>query len=114
MFFWDFCSPQSGDGEGGEPSSCEQPAADSGRDSPEEAGPCGQWMIAFSCAWMNFFHRGLIRGTAVVYVQLIQTFGITREEAALPLSLVSAIGGVSSEPRSFTACNTKGKTIQQC
>lgn len=87
---------QSGDGEGGEPSSCEQPAADSGRDSPEEAGPCGQWMIAFSCAWMNFFHRGLIRGTAVVYVQLIQTFGITREEAALPLSLVSAIGGVSS------------------
>ncbi|KAH7957865.1 hypothetical protein HPB52_024030 [Rhipicephalus sanguineus] len=45
---------------------------------------------------MNFFHRGLIRGTAVVYVQLIQTFGITREEAALPLSLVSVIGGFSS------------------
>ncbi|XP_050025387.1 monocarboxylate transporter 9-like [Dermacentor andersoni] len=56
----------------------------------------GQWLIAFSCAWMNFFHRGLIRGTAVVYVQLIQTFGITREEAALPLSLVSVIGGCSS------------------
>lgn len=63
---------------------------------PEERESSGQWLIAFSCAWMNFFHRGLIRGTAVVYVQLIQTFGITREEAALPLSLVSVIGGCSS------------------
>ncbi|CAN7987298.1 unnamed protein product, partial [Ixodes hexagonus] len=54
-----------------------------------------RWMIAFSCAWMNFFHRGLIRSMAVVYVQLIQTFGITREEAALPLSLVSVIAGCS-------------------
>lgn len=62
----------------------------------EEDASSGQWLIACSCAWMNFFHRGLIRGTAVVYVQLIQTFGITREEAALPLSLVSVIGGFSS------------------
>ncbi|XP_064461392.1 uncharacterized protein LOC135371247 isoform X2 [Ornithodoros turicata] len=54
-----------------------------------------RWIIAFSCAGMNFFHRGLIRSMAVVYVQLIQTFGITREEAALPLSLVAVISGCS-------------------
>ncbi|KAL1435112.1 hypothetical protein MTO96_011276 [Rhipicephalus appendiculatus] len=68
-----------------------QPAA---KQREEEGDSSGQWLIACSCAWMNFFHRGLIRGTAVVYVQLIQTFGITREEAALPLSLVSVIGGI--------------------
>lgn len=72
------------------------------QDNEQSSEPAGRrqgsgwrWMIAFSCAWMNFFHRGLIRSMAVVYVQLIQTFGITREEAALPLSLVSVIAGCS-------------------
>lgn len=74
-----------------------QPAAKQREEEgASSGGGGGQWLIACSCAWMNFFHRGLIRGTAVVYVQLIQTFGITREEAALPLSLVSVIGGFSS------------------
>ncbi|KAH6936570.1 hypothetical protein HPB50_019180 [Hyalomma asiaticum] len=42
------------------------------------------WLVAAGCCWVNVFCVVMSRSAAVVYVGIIETFHVTREEAAWP------------------------------
>ncbi|KAM7291115.1 monocarboxylate transporter 3 [Ixodes scapularis] len=46
-----------------------------------------RWLVAVACCWMNLFCFAMLRSTAVIYVAVLQTFHVTRGQAAWPLSL---------------------------
>ncbi|CAN7998562.1 unnamed protein product [Ixodes hexagonus] len=46
-----------------------------------------RWVVAAACCWMNIFGFAMLRSTAVIYVGVLQSFNVTREQAAWPLSL---------------------------
>ncbi|XP_029849467.2 uncharacterized protein LOC8031149 [Ixodes scapularis] len=46
------------------------------------------WMVAVGCSCMNFFTVVMIRSAGVVYVNIVDYFGVTRQEAAWPISIV--------------------------
>ncbi|XP_064460294.1 monocarboxylate transporter 9-like [Ornithodoros turicata] len=52
------------------------------------------WMVAVSCAMMNFFSVVMIRSAGIIYVQIVDYFGVTREEAAWPLSIVPGVANL--------------------
>lgn len=45
------------------------------------------WAVAAACCWINVFTFALIRSAAVVYVALLRTFPVTREQASWPVNL---------------------------
>ncbi|EEC09915.1 monocarboxylate transporter, putative [Ixodes scapularis] len=45
-------------------------------------------MVAVGCSCMNFFTVVMIRSAGVVYVNIVDYFGVTRQEAAWPISIV--------------------------
>ncbi|XP_023235761.1 monocarboxylate transporter 2-like isoform X1 [Centruroides sculpturatus] len=49
------------------------------------------WVVATACFGINFIILGLQRSAAIVYVALLAEFGITREQAAWPITLCSSI-----------------------
>lgn len=55
------------------------------------------WVVAVASCWINFCLLGVLRSSAVVYVALVDTFGVSREIAAWPSGLFS-----------FTMCLTGG------
>lgn len=46
------------------------------------------WVVAVACSCMNFFTVVMIRSAGVVYVNIVESFGVTRQEAAWPISIV--------------------------
>ncbi|XP_064459361.1 uncharacterized protein LOC135369772 [Ornithodoros turicata] len=52
------------------------------------------WVVAVSCAMMNFFSVVMIRSAGVVYVQIVDYFGVTREQAAWPVSIVPGVANL--------------------
>ncbi|CAN7987312.1 unnamed protein product, partial [Ixodes hexagonus] len=46
------------------------------------------WVVAVACSCMNFFTVVMIRSAGVVYVNIVEYFGVTRQEAAWPISIV--------------------------
>lgn len=49
------------------------------------------WVIAFSCSYIHLALFGIFRSAGVIFVALLDTYETTREEAAWPFSLCSAI-----------------------
>lgn len=45
------------------------------------------WAVAAACCWINVFTFAMIRSAAVVYVALLRTFPVTREQASWPVNL---------------------------
>lgn len=48
------------------------------------------WVVAVACSCMNLFSVVMIRAAGVIYVNLVEYFGVTRQEAAWPISAVPA------------------------
>ncbi|GIY01510.1 monocarboxylate transporter 14 [Caerostris darwini] len=53
------------------------------------------WVVALSCFFINFVLVGIARSVAVLYVALVETYGVTREEATLPFSIRVALRNLS-------------------
>ncbi|KAL3210540.1 hypothetical protein MRX96_037016 [Rhipicephalus microplus] len=47
------------------------------------------WVVAGACFWTNVFAYPLLGAAGVVYVNILNTFHVTREEASWPVSLTS-------------------------
>lgn len=47
------------------------------------------WVVAFSCSWINFFSAMMYKSSGVVYVGILQTLNVTREDASWPLTLLA-------------------------
>ncbi|XP_037569328.1 monocarboxylate transporter 12 isoform X1 [Dermacentor silvarum] len=47
------------------------------------------WVVAGACFWTNVFAFPLLGAAGVVYINILQTFHVTREEASWPVSLTS-------------------------
>ncbi|KAL1438150.1 hypothetical protein MTO96_048241 [Rhipicephalus appendiculatus] len=47
------------------------------------------WVVAGACFWTNVFAYPLLGAAGVVYVNILHTFHVTREEASWPVSLTS-------------------------
>lgn len=47
------------------------------------------WAVAAACCWMNVFTLAMVRSAAVVFVGVLQTFNVSREEASWPVNLSS-------------------------
>ncbi|XP_077519553.1 monocarboxylate transporter 12-B-like [Amblyomma americanum] len=47
------------------------------------------WLVAVSCCWINFFSALMYKSSGVVYVGVLQTLEVTREEASWPLTLLA-------------------------
>lgn len=45
------------------------------------------WAVAAACCWMNVFGFGLVRSAGVVYVGILETFSVSREQASWPVNL---------------------------
>ncbi|GBN37066.1 Monocarboxylate transporter 14 [Araneus ventricosus] len=45
------------------------------------------WVIAMACFWINFIMLGLARTAGVLYVALIELYGVNREAATTPFSI---------------------------
>lgn len=45
------------------------------------------WVVAAACCWINVFTFAMIRSAAIVYVALLRTFPVTREQASWPVNL---------------------------
>ncbi|KAK8775128.1 hypothetical protein V5799_031527 [Amblyomma americanum] len=60
------------------------------------------WVVAGACFWISMFSYPLLGAAGVVYVNILHTFHVTREEASWPVSLTStfyllagiAVGGI--------------------
>lgn len=52
------------------------------------------WVVAVSCAMMNFFSVVMIRSAGLVYVQIMNHFQVTRQEAAWPISIVPGVANL--------------------
>ncbi|CAN7979994.1 unnamed protein product [Ixodes pacificus] len=47
------------------------------------------WAVAVACCWINAFSLLTIRSASVIYVEILETFSVTREQASWPLSLIT-------------------------
>lgn len=47
------------------------------------------WVVAFSCCWINFFSALMYKSSGVVYMGVLQTLDVSREEASWPLTLLA-------------------------
>ncbi|GFT59195.1 adhesion G protein-coupled receptor B2 [Trichonephila clavipes] len=67
------------------------------QNTPRPEGPdgCWAWAVAIACFVILFVVGGLGRLFALVFVELIKTFGVNRKSAALPFSIHLAIKNIS-------------------
>lgn len=47
------------------------------------------WLVAVSCCWINFFSALMYKSSGVVYMGVLQTLNVSREEASWPLTLLA-------------------------
>lgn len=47
------------------------------------------WAVALSCCWINFFSALMYKSSGVVYMGVLQTLDVSREEASWPLTLLA-------------------------
>lgn len=47
------------------------------------------WVVAVSCCWINFFSALMYKSSGVVYMGVLQTLNVSREEASWPLTLLA-------------------------
>ncbi|GFY46276.1 monocarboxylate transporter 9 [Trichonephila inaurata madagascariensis] len=53
------------------------------------------WMVAFSCFMINFIMAGLARAAGVLYVAVIELYGVSREAATTPFSIRFSVRNMS-------------------
>ncbi|CAL1273234.1 unnamed protein product [Larinioides sclopetarius] len=53
------------------------------------------WIVAVACFFINFLLVGIARSVAVMYVALVETYGVTRAQATLPFSIRVALRNLS-------------------
>ncbi|XP_029824931.2 monocarboxylate transporter 12 isoform X2 [Ixodes scapularis] len=46
------------------------------------------WLVAAGCCWCNVFSYAVFRSSAVLFVNILQSMGVTREQASWPISLM--------------------------
>ncbi|KFM58403.1 hypothetical protein X975_01527, partial [Stegodyphus mimosarum] len=49
------------------------------------------WVIAFAACVINMILSGLSRMIGILYVAVIETYGVTRQEATIPFSVRNSI-----------------------
>ncbi|XP_064481696.1 monocarboxylate transporter 12-like [Ornithodoros turicata] len=47
------------------------------------------WLVAIGCCWINLFSAIAYKSSGVIYVGVLQTFDVSREEASWPLTLLA-------------------------
>jgi hypothetical protein len=60
-----------------------------------------QWVIAFSCFWINAFIFGVFRSAGVLYLAFVTTFGCTYQVASWPISLAGSIASITGIAAGF-------------
>jgi hypothetical protein len=60
-----------------------------------------QWIIAFSCCWINAFIFGVFRSAGVLYLAFVTTFDCTYREASWPISLAGSIASITGIAAGF-------------
>ncbi|GFQ90052.1 monocarboxylate transporter 9, partial [Trichonephila clavata] len=53
------------------------------------------WMVAISCFMINFIMAGLARAAGVLYVAVIELYGVSREAATTPFSIRFSVRNMS-------------------
>ncbi|GFX72529.1 MFS domain-containing protein [Trichonephila clavipes] len=53
--------------------------------------PFYSWVIAFACFWLSFLTVGLHRSSGIIYVAVVEVFGVSREQASWPFSLCGSL-----------------------
>lgn len=71
----------------------------------EAPGPdqAAGWLIAMACFFINFICAGLARTAGVLYVALIELYGVSREAATTPFSIRVCVRNMTGKYR--TSCN---------
>ncbi|KAM7291223.1 monocarboxylate transporter 7 [Ixodes scapularis] len=49
------------------------------------------WLVAAGCCWISVFTFSMIRSAAILYVGILDTFHVTREEASWPISVTGSV-----------------------
>ncbi|GFS82047.1 hypothetical protein NPIL_233561, partial [Nephila pilipes] len=62
-----------------------------------EQDGCRAWLVAFTCFLIQFVTGGLGRLFAIVFVALMDRYGVGREMAAYPLSIHLAVKNLFGE-----------------
>ncbi|KAM7290955.1 GTP-binding protein 8 [Ixodes scapularis] len=65
-----------------------------------------RWLVAAACCWMNVFGSGMLRSTAVVFAGSLQSFHVTREQAAWPVTLAGFSYMFSGITAAYTTLTT--------
>ncbi|GBN31872.1 hypothetical protein AVEN_237836-1 [Araneus ventricosus] len=55
------------------------------------------WVIAMACFMINFIMAGLARTAGVLYVALIELYGVSREAATTPFSIRVCVRNMTGE-----------------
>ncbi|KAG8184686.1 hypothetical protein JTE90_013079 [Oedothorax gibbosus] len=79
-----------------------------GADSPRS------WVIAAACCWVTFVIQGLVRSGGVIYVALIDAYGVTRAQASWPFTLRMAIWNLSGPLAGALSYRWSIRTIAFC
>lgn len=59
---------------------------------------CGYgWVVVAACFSMNFIMAGLVRAAGVLYVALIDVYGVSREVATMPFSIRFCVRNMSGK-----------------
>ncbi|GFT26420.1 hypothetical protein NPIL_666311, partial [Nephila pilipes] len=53
------------------------------------------WVVAIGCFFINAILVGIARSVAVLYVALVEEYGITRQQATLPFSIRVSLRNLS-------------------
>ncbi|EEC07192.1 monocarboxylate transporter, putative [Ixodes scapularis] len=49
------------------------------------------WLVAGACCWINVFSCAMVVSSGIVYVNILQTLDVTREQASWPVSLMTNV-----------------------
>ncbi|KPM02421.1 monocarboxylate transporter 12-like protein [Sarcoptes scabiei] len=60
-----------------------------------------RWLVAFCCAWINLFIFAVLRSSGLIYVQLIELFRSTHQQAAYSVSLIGSVASTTGLASAF-------------
>ncbi|KAG0411906.1 hypothetical protein HPB47_010972 [Ixodes persulcatus] len=55
------------------------------------------WLVAGACCWINVFSCAMVVSSGIVYVNILQTLDVTREQASWPVSLMTNVYMVAEQ-----------------
>ncbi|KAM7291220.1 uncharacterized protein ISCGN_027793 [Ixodes scapularis] len=60
-------------------------------DAPGKMDSARSWLVAGACCWINVFSCAMVVSSGIVYVNILQTLDVTREQASWPVSLMTNV-----------------------